>query len=71
LAFDWASLKRPQASEAFDSESTIEIQPEGVNWTFEGRLAKLRGNLKGNPFKAMVDLVDHEKLQLKKRNVSA
>jgi hypothetical protein len=30
-----------------------------------GRLAKLRGDLKGNPFKAVVDLIDHEKLQMK------
>jgi hypothetical protein len=35
-----------------------------------GRLAKLEGDLKGNPFKAMVDLVDHDKLQIK-RDVSA
>jgi hypothetical protein len=33
-------------------------------------LAKLEGDLKGNPFKAVVDLVDHEKLQMK-RDVSA
>jgi hypothetical protein len=33
-------------------------------------MAKLGGDLKGNPFKAVVDLVDHEKLQLK-RDVSA
>jgi hypothetical protein len=44
------------------SESTVEIQPEGANWTFRGRLAKLRGDLKGNPFKAMVDMVDHKNL---------
>jgi hypothetical protein len=35
-----------------------------------GRLAKLEGDLKGNHFKAMVDLVDHDKLQIK-RDVSA
>jgi hypothetical protein len=28
-------------------------------------LAKFGGDLKGNPFKAMVDLVDHGKLQMK------
>jgi hypothetical protein len=37
---------------------------------FEGKLAKLGGDLKGNPFKAVVDLVDHEKLKMK-RDVSA
>jgi hypothetical protein len=64
-------LKRPQASEALEAfESTVKIQPEGANWTFRGRLAKLGGDLKGNPLKAMVDLVDHENLQLKKRDVS-
>jgi hypothetical protein len=36
----------------------------------EWRLAKLGGDLKGNPFKAVVDLVDHEKLQMK-HDVSA
>jgi hypothetical protein len=35
---------------------------------FERKLAKLGGDLKGNPFKAIVDLVDHEKLKMK-RNV--
>jgi hypothetical protein len=34
-------------------------------------LAKIGGDLKGNPFKDMVNLVDHEKLQLKKLDVSA
>jgi hypothetical protein len=67
--------KRPRASgapEAFkSSKSTAEVQPEGANWTFRGRLAKIEGDLKGNPFKAVVDLVDHEKLQLKNRDVSA
>jgi hypothetical protein len=29
-------------------------------------LAKLRGDFKGNPFKAVVDLVDHEGLRLKR-----
>jgi hypothetical protein len=33
-------------------------------------MAKLGRDLKGNPFKAVVDLVDHEKLQLK-RDASA
>jgi hypothetical protein len=61
----------PEASKASNFDSTIEIQPEGANWTFKGRLAKLGGELKGNPFKAVVDLVDHDKLQLKKRDVSA
>jgi hypothetical protein len=66
--------KKPRVSkapEASDSKSTVEIQPEGANWTFEGRLAKLEGDLKGNPFKAVVDLVDHDKLHLKKHDISA
>jgi hypothetical protein len=37
---------------------------------FEGKLAKLGRDLKGNPFKAVVDLVDHEKLKMK-HDVSA
>jgi hypothetical protein len=61
--------KAPKASEA--SKNTVEIQPEGANWTFRGRLAKLGGDLKGKPFKAVVDLVDHKNLQLKQRNISA
>jgi hypothetical protein len=68
-----SSLKRRQASEApeaFGSESSAEIRPERANWMFGGKLAKLGGDLKGNPFKAMVDLVDHEKLHMK-RDVSA
>jgi hypothetical protein len=67
--------KRPRAFEVLEasdaSESTVEIQPEGADWTFRGRLAKLGGDLKGNPFKAVVDLVDHKSLQLKDRDVSA
>ena len=35
-----------------------------------GKLAKLGRDLKGNPFKAVVDLIDHEKLQMK-RDISA
>jgi hypothetical protein len=31
-----------------------------------GKLARLGGDLKGNPFKAVVDLVDHEKFQMKR-----
>ena len=58
--------KRPRASEASKSESSIEIQPEGANWTIGGKLAKLGGDLKGNPFKVVVDLIDHDKLQMKR-----
>jgi hypothetical protein len=60
--------KRPRASEASkasDSESSGEIQPEGANWTVGGKLAQIGEDLKGNPFKAVVDLIDHEKLQMK------
>ena len=31
-----------------------------------GRLAKLGRDLKGNPFKVVVDLIDHEKFQMKR-----
>jgi hypothetical protein len=65
--------KRPRASEASkasDSESSAEIQSEGANWTVGGKLAQIGGDLKGNPFKAVVDLIDHEKLQMK-RDISA
>jgi hypothetical protein len=54
--------KRPSASETFESESLVEVQPEGANWTVRGKLARFEGDLKGNPFKAMVDLIDHDKL---------
>ena len=55
-------MKRPQASEASEFESLVEIQPEGANWKIERKLAKLGGDLKGNPFKAVLDLIDHDKL---------
>jgi hypothetical protein len=55
-----------EVSEALGSKSTVEIQPEGANWIVEERLAKLGGDFKGNPFKAVVDLVDHEGLRLKR-----
>jgi hypothetical protein len=58
--------KASEASEASSSESTVEIQPEGANWIVGGKLAKLGGDFKSNPFKAVVDLVDHEGLQLKR-----
>jgi hypothetical protein len=51
-----------EAAETTDSASTAEFLPQGANWTFGGKLAKLGGDLKGNPFKAVVDLVDHDKL---------
>jgi hypothetical protein len=54
----------PKASGASDSESSAEIQPERANWMIGGRLAKLGGDLKVNPFKAMVDLINHEKLKM-------
>jgi hypothetical protein len=50
----------PEASEAFNSESSMEIQLEGAKRTIEWRLAKLKRDLKGNPFKVVVDLVDQE-----------
>jgi hypothetical protein len=34
-------------------------------------LAKLGGDLKGNPFKAVVELIDHDNLQLNDRDFSA
>ena len=58
-------MKRPRASEASKSESLVEIQSEEANWTIGGKLAKLGGDLKGNPFKVVVDMIDHEKLQMK------
>jgi hypothetical protein len=59
-------LNAPEASRASSSEGTVEVKPEGANWTVGGRLAKLGGEFKSNPFKAMVDLVDHDGLQLKR-----
>ena len=60
---DGASVsKRPQASEASEFKSSAEIQPEGANWKIGGKLAKLGEDLKGNPFKAVLDLIDHDKL---------
>jgi hypothetical protein len=55
-----------EASGASSSESTIEVKSEGANWTVGGKLAKLGGDFKSNPFKAVVDLVDHEGLRLKR-----
>jgi hypothetical protein len=70
-----SASKRPHVSEASEaseaSESTIEIQPESANWAFRGRLARFGGELKGNPVKAVFDLVDHQNLQLKNRDLSA
>jgi hypothetical protein len=65
--------KRPrafEAPEASDSKSSADIQPEGANWMIGERLAKLGRDLKGNLFKEVVDLVDHNKLQIN-RDVSA
>jgi hypothetical protein len=55
-----------EASRASSSEGTVEVKPEGANWTVGGRLAKLGGEFRSNPFKAVVDLVDHDGLQLKR-----
>jgi hypothetical protein len=62
-------LNTSEASRASSSEGTVEVKPEGANWTVGGRLAKLGGEFKSNPFKAVVDLVDHDGLQLK-RNIT-
>ena len=35
-----------------------------------GKLARLGGDLKGNPFKAVAELIDHDKLEME-RDVSA
>jgi hypothetical protein len=59
-------LNASEASRASSSEGTVEVKPEGANWTVGGRLAKLGGEFKSNPFKAVVDLVDHDGLQLKR-----
>jgi hypothetical protein len=64
-----AESRRSNASEAsgaLSSESSAEIKSEGANWTVGGKLAKLGGDFKSNPFKAMVDVVDHEGLRLKR-----
>jgi hypothetical protein len=59
-------LNASQASRDSSSEDTVEVKPEGATWTVGGRLAKLGGEFKSNPFKAVVDLVDHDGLQLKR-----
>jgi hypothetical protein len=46
------------------------VQPEGANWMVRGKLARLGGDLKGNPFKSVVDLIPHEDMKMK-RDVSA
>ena len=46
------------------------VNPASANWTVRGKLAKLGGDLKGNPFQAVVDLIPHEKLQME-RDISA
>ena len=46
------------------------VQPIGANWTVRGKLARLGGDLKGNPFKVVVDLILHEDLKMK-RDISA
>jgi hypothetical protein len=40
------------------------VKPLRANWTIGGKLAKLGGDLKGNPFQAVVDLIPYEKLQM-------
>jgi hypothetical protein len=60
-----SASKRPRTSEASESESSAEFQPEGATWKIGGKLAKLGGDLKGNPFKAVLDLIDYDKLQMK------
>ena len=46
------------------------MQVVGANWTVKGKLARLGGDLKGNPFKAVANLIDHDKLQME-RDISA
>jgi hypothetical protein len=50
--------------EASSSCSTSLIRPSGVDWIVGGKLAKLGGNLNGNPFQALVDSIPHEDLKM-------
>jgi hypothetical protein len=56
-------------AEASSSSSTTLIRPSGVGWTIGGHLARFDGDLLGNPFQALVNLIPHESLSMK-RNVS-
>ena len=58
--------KGPRTSEASEDESLDEVHIEGANWSVRGKLARLGGDLKGNLFKAVVELIDHDKLQMKR-----
>ena len=55
----------PRSDEASSSCNTSLIRPSGVDWTVGGKLAKFGGDLKGNPFQALVDLIPHEDLKMK------
>ena len=56
--------KWPRTSKASECESSDEVRVERANWTVRGKLARLGGDLKGNPFKAVAELIDHNKLQM-------
>ena len=62
--------KRPRTSETFGYESFDEVHIEKENWLVRGKLARHGGDLKGNPFEVVAELVDHDKLQME-RDVSA
>ena len=51
-------------AEASNSKSTLVVKPSRVDWTVGGKLAKLKGDFKGNPFQVLLDLIPHEKLKM-------
>ena len=61
-----SGLKRPHTTEASDSENSVVVKPSEANQTIGGKLAKLKSDLKGNLFLAVVNLIDHDKLQMER-----
>jgi hypothetical protein len=56
--------------EASEFESSTKVQVEGTDWKVREKLARLKGDLKGKPFKAVVDLIPHGDMKMK-RDISA
>jgi hypothetical protein len=53
-----------RSDEASSFCSTSLIRPSKVDWIVGGKLAKLGGYLKGNPFQALMGLIPHEDFKM-------
>ena len=61
-----AGVREGSAAGVPPSNDFSMIRPAEVSWIVSGDLARFGGDLKGNPFQALVDLIPHESLNMER-----